>query len=141
MKKIILLLVISLVIFVGSSVEAMELNDLAFILDSYEKVQCGDNQLPLVAAKITQIIFTAIQVIVPIIIIILGMLDLSKAMMSQKEDEIKKGRQTFFRRLLIGVSVFLVVFLVEILVGLTATSSDGKGMLDCIDCFINGDCK
>ena len=41
---------------------------------------------------------TIIKIAVPILLIIFGMLDLGKAVIASKEDEIKKGQQTFIKR-------------------------------------------
>ena len=108
-----------------------------FILDTYQKITCGDVTMPYVIAQITSIVILIIQVLVPIIIIILGMLDLGKAVIAQKEDEIKKGWQTFIRRLLIGMIVFLVIVFVKFIIGLVAENYE----INCIDCFVNNNCQ
>lgn len=108
-----------------------------FILDTYQKITCGDVTMPYVIAQITSIVILIIQVLVPIIIIILGMLDLGKAVIAQKEDEIKKGWQTFFKRLLIGMIVFLVIVFVKFIIGLVAENYE----VNCIDCFVNNNCQ
>ncbi len=108
-----------------------------FILDTYQKITCGDVTMPYVIAQITSIVILIIQVLVPIIIIILGMLDLGKAVVAQKEDEIKKGWQTFFKRLLVGIAVFLVIVFVKFIIGLVAEDNE----INCIDCFVNNNCQ
>ena len=65
------------------------------------------------------------------------MLDLGKAVMAQKEDEIKKSQQLFIKRLISAVLVFLVVFIVQIVIGLVA-GDDSSNITNCIDCFLNG---
>lgn len=108
--------------------------------NTYSKMQCGDSVIPYMAAQIVRTIILILQVATPIIIIIFGMLDVVKAVMAQKEDEIKKGQQTFIKRLIVGVSVFLVFFVVEIAIGLIAPKKENPDMWNCIDCFVNGDC-
>ena len=78
-----------------------------------------------------------IQIIVPIILIIFGMLDLAKAIMAQKEDEIKKGQQTFIKRCIAAVIVFFVVMVVQMVVSFV--SNDNDDISSCLKCFINGD--
>lgn len=68
-------------------------------------------------------VITAIQIGVPILLVIWGMLDLGKAVVAQKEDEIKKGQQTFMKRLLAAAIVFFVVVVVRFIVQL-ATSGE-----------------
>lgn len=90
-----------------------------------------DGKIP----ELTSLIVTLIQIGVPILLIIFGMLDLGKSVMAQKEDEIKAGQKTFLKRLLAAVIVFFVVVVVKIVVGL---ASDDENITDCIDCFISG---
>jgi len=76
--------------------------------------------------KITELlktIITAIQIGVPILLVIWGMLDLGKAVVAQKEDEIKKGQQTFMKRLLAAAIVFFVVVIVRFIVQLAGGNS------------------
>ena len=65
------------------------------------------------------------------------MLDLGKAVIAQKEDEIKKGQGTFIKRLLAGVIVFFVVFVVKMVIGFV--SNNDATISNCLNCFINGD--
>ena len=51
---------------------------------------------------------------VPILLIIFGMIDLGKAVIASKEDEIKKATKAFGKRFLYAVCVFLVVWLVQV---------------------------
>jgi len=93
--------------------------------------------LPSKLAYIISLVVTAIQIVVPILLIIWGMLDLGKAVMAQKEDEIKKGQQTFIKRLIAAAIVFFVVVIVKLLVGLVA--DDSATITGCIDEIL--DCK
>ena len=88
--------------------------------------------------KITDLIGTIVNIIkigVPIILIIMGMIDLGKAVASQKEDEIKKGQKTLISRAIAAGIVFFVVAIVQFLIGLVSgdTTEDGKSSIwDCI---------
>ena len=108
-----------------------------------DKIQCGDFKVPYIFVSIVNSVITIIKIAVPIIIIILGSLDLLKAVMAQKDDEIKKGQQTFIKRLIVGVVVFLVFAIVQMVIGLVAPKKDSANinMWNCVDCFVNGDCK
>lgn len=110
--------------------------------ESYPKIGCGDDVIiPFLAPRIVSIAITILQIATPIIIIILGSLDLMKAVAAQKEDDIKKGQQIFFKRLLVGSAVFLVFALVKVGIGIVAPHDDeNKNMWDCVDCFVTGDC-
>lgn len=80
------------------------------------------------------IIYLLIQIGVPLLLVIFGMLDLGKSVMAQKEDEIKKGQQMFIKRLIAAVIVFLVLFVVKLVIGLVSTD---KNVTGCLDCFIS----
>lgn len=55
-----------------------------------------------------------IKIGIPIILIVLGMLDLGKAVIASKEDEVKKARKAFIQRLIYAVAVFAVVWIVQL---------------------------
>ena len=109
-----------------------------FILD----VTCGGGTL-VMDEMIPNLLSTAIDIIkivVPILLVVFGMLDLGKAVMAQKEDEIKKGQQTFTKRLVAAVIVFLVVFVVEIVIGLVAPRDSNENVWGCFNCLVNNEC-
>lgn len=55
---------------------------------------------------------------VPILLIIFGMIDLGKAVIASKEDEVKKATKAFGKRFLYAVGVFLVVWAVTLVLSL-----------------------
>lgn len=85
-----------------------------------------DAPIPGQIVGVIQTIIFAIKVVVPILLIIYGMLDLGKAVMAQKEDEIKKGQQTFIKRLIAAAIVFFVVFAVQLVVNLVVSDNDAN---------------
>ena len=105
-----------------------------FLLD----ITCGDGTIVMneMIPKLVTTGITIIKIVVPILLIVFGMLDLGKAVMAQKEDEIKKGQQTFVKRLIAAVVVFLVVFIVQIVFNLVANDNDGN-IWGCVDYLIN----
>ena len=82
-------------------------------------------------------IILLIQIAVPIVLVIFGMLDLFKGLTAQKEDEIKKGQQIFVKRLINAAIVFFVILIVKLLIGFVA-DNDEKSITNCANCFING---
>ena len=87
-------------------------------------------------ANTVHIVFLVIQIVVPVILVILGMIDLMKAVIAGKEDEIKKNQMTFVKRLIAAAIVFFVFVIVKLVVSFVADNS--KNILNCVDCFING---
>lgn len=84
---------------------------------------------------------------VPILLIVLGMIDLGKAVVASKEDEIKKATKAFGKRFIYAVAVFLVVWLVGFVLSTAADVIGDKNVIDksknndwkcCWDMAING---
>ena len=74
--------------------------------------------------------------IVPVILVLFGMIDLMKAVIAGKEDEIKKNQMTFVKRLIAAALVFFVFVIVKLLVSFVA--DDSTKIMNCVNCFING---
>ena len=55
---------------------------------------------------------------VPILLIVLGSIDLGKAVISSKEDEVKKAKKSLINRFIYAVLVFCVVWIVGIVMNL-----------------------
>lgn len=90
-----------------------------------------DEQIPNTVSLIVKVIFIA----VPVLLVILGSIDLLKGVYAQKEDEIKKGQQTFVKRLIAGVLVFFVYAIVKLLISAVANDDN---VMQCACIFING---
>jgi len=89
-------------------------------------------------ANIVHTVILGIQIAVPIVLVIAGSIDLLKAIASQKEDEITKGRKILVKRLIAGGCVFLIIAGVKVLVSFAAGDADSRNILDCANCFLNG---
>lgn len=75
-------------------------------------------------------IIKALWIGIPVLMIILGTIDIGKAVISSKEDEAKKAWKTFGRRLLYTVAVFLVVWIVGLVLNWAADIGDGAVTVD-----------
>ena len=84
-----------------------------------------DNILPLVRL-IRNGIIPLIQIGIPIILIILGMLDLGKAVIASKEDEIKSAQKMLIKRCIYAVAIFFVVMIVQVVFGLLSSTGDAE---------------
>ena len=74
---------------------------------------------------------TYVRIIVPILIILLGTLDLAKAVVASKEEQIKKAREDFAKRVAMGVVIFFVPTLVNIIMKLADIVWEGLGYTSC----------
>ena len=59
-----------------------------------------------------------IRIAVPLLLIVFGVLDFSKAVFSSSEDNIKKTREKFIKRIVAAVLVFLAPILVNLILDL-----------------------
>lgn len=75
-----------------------------------------------------------IRIIIPVGLIGLGIFDFSKAVIASKEDEMKKAQQTFIKRLIIGIAIFFVPTVVNLIIDLANIVAGGSvyGGVDCI---------
>ncbi len=58
-----------------------------------------------------------VQWVVPIILIVFGTVDLVKAVIAGKDEDIKKHQQTLIKRVIAAVIVFLVPLIISIIMG------------------------
>ena len=82
-----------------------------------------DNLAPLLKL-IKNGIIPLIQLGIPILLIIFGMLDLGKAVIASKEDEIKSAQKLLIKRAIYAVAIFFVVLIVQVVFGLLDTTGD-----------------
>lgn len=106
------------------------------ILEGYNGCP-GVSNIPYKLINIVSTIITVIKFGVPILLIIFGMLDLGKAVIASKEDEIKKGQQLFIKRVIAAILVFFVITIVQLMVSLVK-SNDDVDIWKCVDIFIKG---
>ena len=95
-----------------------------------------DEKIP----NLVSTIITVIKIVVPILLVIMGMLDLMKGVTAGKEDEMKKAQGLFVKRLISGALVFLVFTIVQFVISFVADDEDKPNISTCSKCFINGDC-
>lgn len=95
-----------------------------------------DEKIP----NLVSTIITVIKIVVPVLLVIMGMLDLMKGVTAGKEDEMKKAQGLFIKRLISGALVFLVFTIVQLIISFVADDNDKANIATCSKCFINGDC-
>lgn len=102
------------------------------------------------AANIVQLvgyILLVVKIAIPLLIIALGMFDFGKAVVAEKEDEIKKQTKRLLYRVVAGVVIFFIPTIVLFLFNLAVDYDSEKeqaGFQVCEDCILHpgsGDCK
>ena len=104
-------------------------------------VSCGNIEIPEGLAGLIRTAIFIIQVVVPILLILWGMLDFAKGIIGQDEDKIKAGQKKFIQRLIAAIIVFLIVTIVQLVI--TAVGNlDGNNGADtawsCAKSIISG---
>ncbi len=89
---------------------------------------CGNDAL-LTLIRFIKVIVNLIKIVIPIGLIVYGSLDLGKAVIAGKEDEIKANQQILLKRILAAVLVFFVTVFVELAMGLIG--GEGNEWKDC----------
>ena len=75
-----------------------------------------------------------IRIIVPVLIVLLGTIDLGKAVMSGEEKTVKEAQKNFIKRLIYGVAIFFIFTFVKIIFGLLGVETDEGDTKICWDC-------
>ena len=94
------------------------------------------SSIPEQILNITHLIYKAIQIGVPIILVVVGMFDMGKAITQQKEDEIKKAQTLLVKKAVAALIVFLMFAFVQLIVSLAADDKDTT--INCINSILNG---
>ena len=109
-----------------------------FNADMQGNVPCNNVEIPDGIPKITSKVINLIKILTPIVLIIFGMIDFAMAVVASDEKKMKDSSSKFIRRTIAAVIIFFVVAIVQFGFGLLG--NDDKGVMGCVDCFINGDC-
>ena len=94
---------------------------------------CKD--IPSDLVGLLRLVYKAIQIGVPIILIIVGMFDMGKAITQQKEDEIKKAQNLHVKKAIAAALVFLIYSLVSLVVSIVNIDSDSW---NCVEYLLTG---
>jgi len=140
MKKVLYIFICFIsVLFLVESVSAQSLiNTLdTNFFGNLDVVKCGNVELPALVPDIIRTIVNIIKIATPIVLIIMGMLDFTMAIISSDEKKIGEGKNKFIRRLIAAGVLFFVITIVQFLVGVIAPEEANGGILDCIDCMVN----
>ena len=102
----------------------------------------GDAGVPVQVVELVGLIYSAIKILVPVILIIVGMIDMAKAVTSKDEKEIKTAQTLLVRKAVTAVLVFLILSLVAMIFKIVSRDDDDKDSIwDCIASLLNGVCN
>jgi Na+/melibiose symporter-like transporter len=129
------LLIIIFIIFVFLLFEGNVFADTALDI-------CNDNDFLLSMRLIGYFIFV-VKILVPLLIMIFATIEFGKAITAGKDDGINKAATHFFKKCLIGISIFFIPTFLSFVFSLIDGFSDNKsGYEKCTTCVTNpGDCE
>ena len=133
--------VIVILFLVGFAFLALTDNVLA-VSCTGSSTPCDEICVPNVLINIVRTVINIIKIGVPIILIVLGMIDMGKAVASQKEDEIKNGQKKLLSRCIAAGITFFVVAIVQLLVGIISSAAESdqnkeNSLWSCIEKFVS----
>lgn len=79
-------------------------------------------------------------IVVPLLIIIFGSIDLGKAVVASKDDEIKKAMKQLGMRAIAGIAILLVPTIVGAIFNLVGATGEGDYEV-CASCIADHGCK
>lgn len=89
------------------------------IMDLVQILDCPDDLVP-IFLFIKKGVYPIIQIGIPILLIIMGSIDLGKAVLSSDDKEIKGATGKLIKRAIAAVAVFFVTTIVTLLMGMFA---------------------
>lgn len=99
-----------------------------------ECIACGESEaLPAALPAFSRNALTFVQVLVPVIIIVAGIIVLIKAVVNGDEKEQAKAKTSLIRKVIAGVMILLVVTIVKFV--FTILGGDIESSLGCVACF------
>ena len=79
-------------------------------------------------------IIYVIRIVIPVIIVLLGTIDLGKAVMAGEEKVVKESQKNFIKRLIYGVAILFIFIIVEVVFGLLGVETNKGDTKVCWDC-------
>ena len=126
-KKLKILIAFIVLISITTKVEAMEV------------VSCGNlANVPYKPLEFIGNIIKLVQILVPVVLVIFGMIDMAKAMIAHDEKQQKDAQHIFIKRIIYAVLVYFVVAMVQFLFGLLGA---GDSIMKCASCVVGGKCE
>ena len=109
-------------------------------------LSCGSNDaiaydIPEILPRLSSYAILILKTATPIILILIGMIQLLKAAAAQNEEDMKKAKTSLTKKIIIAVMIFLIISIVQFIVKQVADDSEQLSTQACLECFINNDCK
>ena len=94
--------------------------------------------------KVIGFVILTAKILIPLILIIFGMIDFSKAVIASKDDQISKSINSLIKRIIAGIVVFFIPSLITAIFNLLElgglNTDDGKNCIYCMTKPFSSDC-
>ena len=116
------------------------------MLDLVNVLACTSINIDPIVPSFTHLAISLVKIIIPIILIVLGMVDLAKAVMTNDDKVMKEAQTKLIKRIIYAIIIFFVVAIVQFVFSTLAKAGDeanddetvdGNQISECINCFIN----
>ena len=84
--------------------------------------------------RVVGFVIYIIRIAIPIMIVLLGTLDLGKSVIAGEDKKIKEAQKTFIMRIIYGVAIFFVFPIVEVIFGLLGFDVENSYQRVCWEC-------
>ena len=84
--------------------------------------------------RVVGFVIYIIRIAIPILIVLLGTLDLGKAVIAGEDKKIKEAQKTFIMRIIYGIAIFFVFPIVEVIFGLLGFDVEHSYQRVCWEC-------
>ena len=80
-----------------------------------------------------------LKIMIPIVIIVLGSIDVGKAVISSDDKAVSKAAKTLLRRFIAGICIFFIPVIIKVLFSMISLISDDirNDYMNCINCLTN----
>ena len=102
-------------------------------------VVCGNTVIGDTYVQIIRVVVIIAKIIVPVILVVMGMLDFAKVLVS-KEAKLGDGFKTFFLRLVSAALLYFIVPIVELLMNIIISTGVIDESYTCVRCLAENKC-
>ena len=106
---------------------------------------CSQTEALKAVIIILKFILNVVRILVPIALIVLGSIDIGKAVIAGDEKKIKEAQKPFVKRIVAAVIVFLIPWIVDIIMSIAGTKeyndcwSNSNASVSTIQCYLDQD--
>lgn len=132
MKNRLFIIILFILLVIPINIEAKSINDaMPLIADTdacegSDTAVFGDINKPTSTAWLIQKVLNYIKVLGPTIAIVLGSIDIAKAIITSDEENMKKAQSKFIKRIFAAIALFFVPLATSILLGLFGLTTDSS---------------